>query len=59
MKDGNPWVGDQVRDEVTGRDAIVTDVRRNTLYVLRPVWGGYDLWTARDPTKLTVIEPRV
>ncbi len=40
MKDGKPWVGDRVRDEATGRKAVVTDVRKGSIHVLRPVTGG-------------------
>ncbi|MFE2011335.1 hypothetical protein [Streptomyces sp. NPDC059491] len=57
MKDGKPWVGDQVRDEATNRKAIVTDVRAGSFYVLRPVTGGGDTWEVEDPEKLTIIEP--
>ncbi|MEU9744304.1 hypothetical protein [Streptomyces niveus] len=38
MTEAKPWVGDHVRDEVSGRLAILTDVRRGD-YVLRPVQG--------------------
>ncbi|MGW2838921.1 hypothetical protein ACWCWD_14100 [Streptomyces sp. NPDC001493] len=57
MKDGKPWVGDQVHDEETGRDAIVTDVQGNTVYVLRSVHGP-DLWKRRNGRGLTVVVPR-
>ncbi|MFJ4337910.1 hypothetical protein [Streptomyces sp. NPDC088915] len=57
MKDGKPWVGDQVRDEATGRKAIVTDVREGSVYILRPVAGGGAFWEAEDPGRLTVTEP--
>lgn len=57
MKDGKPWVGDEVRDEVTGRKAIVTGVRRGSVYVLPHVWGGGDTWEAENPEKLTVTGP--
>ncbi|MFK4110495.1 hypothetical protein [Streptomyces sp. NPDC002176] len=58
MKDGKPWVGDEVRDGATGRRAIVTDVRRNQAYILRPRAGGGPNWVAEDPEGLTVITPR-
>ncbi|MFF5763479.1 hypothetical protein ACFY8F_13230 [Streptomyces tanashiensis] len=57
MKDGKPWVGDEVRDEATNRKAIVTDVRGDSVYVLRHIWGGGDTWEAEDPDKLTVTKP--
>ncbi|MFD3948023.1 hypothetical protein [Streptomyces sp. NPDC058579] len=57
MKDGKPWVGDQVRDEATNRKAIVTDVRAGSFYVLRPIAGGGAFWEVEDPKRLTVIEP--
>ncbi|MEU5428362.1 hypothetical protein AB0H73_22620 [Streptomyces olivoreticuli] len=52
-----PWVGDEVRDERTGRAAIITDVRRKKLYVLRPVAGTGE-WTAEDPEQLTLVRSR-
>ncbi len=55
MKNGAPWVGDQVRDEVTGRSAIVTDVRSGR-YVLRALHGVRQ-WTALDAARLTVTVP--
>lgn len=57
MKDGKPWVGDQVRDEATGRKAIVTDVRKGSTYIPRPVAGGGAFWEAEGPDRLTVTEP--
>lgn len=57
MKDGKPWIGDQVHDGAADRKAIVTDVRHGTAYVLRPIWGGGDTWEAEDPEKLTVTAP--
>lgn len=58
MTDRKPWVGDQVYDEVTDRPAIVTDVRRGSRYILRPVLGGGRPWVAEDPKKLLLMEPR-
>ncbi|MEV8406422.1 hypothetical protein AB0R12_11550 [Streptomyces niveus] len=48
-------MGDHVRDEVSGRLAILTDVRRGD-YVLRPVQGPGE-WIAEDPTRLRFIAP--
>ncbi|WP_327678090.1 hypothetical protein [Streptomyces sp. NBC_00467] len=36
----SPWVGDLIRDEDTDRRGIVTDVRGDTLWVLRPEHGN-------------------
>ncbi|MEV8330359.1 hypothetical protein [Streptomyces niveus] len=55
MTEAKPWVGDHVRDEVSGRLAILTDVRRGD-YVLRPVQGPGE-WIAEDPTRLRFIAP--
>jgi hypothetical protein len=51
---GRPWVWDEVQDETTGANAIVTDVLWDGRYVLRPVYGSAE-WIAEDPKKLTVI----
>ncbi|MFD5103966.1 hypothetical protein [Streptomyces cinereoruber] len=50
-------MGDQVRDEATGRKAIVTDIRKGSIYILRPVAGGGAFWEAEDPDRLIVTEP--
>ncbi|TFI28684.1 hypothetical protein [Streptomyces sp. 4R-3d] len=55
MTEAKPWVGDHVRDEVSGRLAILTDVRRGD-YVLRPVQGPGE-WIAEDPARLRFIAP--
>ncbi|WP_405675937.1 hypothetical protein OG292_12730 [Streptomyces sp. NBC_01511] len=55
MTEAKSWVGDHVRDEVSGRLAILTDVRRGD-YVLRPVQGPGE-WIAEDPTRLRFIAP--
>lgn len=57
MRGGKPWVGDHVHDEETGREAIVTDVRGGTVYVLRALHGP-DLWKRRNGNRLTVVVPR-
>lgn len=54
---GRPWVGDEVRDETTGRAAIITDVRGGQSYVLRPVIGAGE-WIAEDPGRLTLVRRR-
>ena len=56
MKDGKVWVGDRVRDEDTGRDAIVSDVRGGRTYILRALAGGRE-WTSENPERLTVTVP--
>lgn len=56
MKDGKAWVGDEVRDEEAGRDAMVTDVSGG-IYYLRPLSGGGAEWPQNDPKKLTVLVP--
>lgn len=53
MTEAKPWVGDHVRDEASGRLAVVTDVRRGG-YVLRPVQGPGE-WIAEDPARLRFI----
>ncbi|MFD8472066.1 hypothetical protein ACFV2E_08415 [Streptomyces globisporus] len=58
MRNGSAWVGDTVHDACTGRSAIVTDVRKGSEFILRPVAGGGPHWTAEYPQKLTMIEPR-
>ncbi|WP_329382420.1 hypothetical protein [Streptomyces sp. NBC_01716] len=55
MTEAKPWVGDHVRDDVSGRLAVITDVRRGA-YVLRPVQGPGE-WTAEDPAQLRFIAP--
>lgn len=55
MTEAKPWVGDHVRDDVSGRPAIITDVRRGD-YVLRPVQGPGE-WIAEDPARLRFIAP--
>ncbi|MFJ4869603.1 hypothetical protein [Streptomyces sp. NPDC088757] len=50
-------MGDQVHDEATGRKAIVTDVRKGSVYILRPVAGGGAFWEIEDPGRLTVTKP--
>ncbi|MEV0779044.1 hypothetical protein [Streptomyces sp. NPDC050428] len=57
MTEAKPWVGDHVRDEVSGRLAILTDVRRGD-YVLRPVQGPGE-WIAEDPARLRFIAPAI
>ncbi|MFI1092717.1 hypothetical protein [Streptomyces sp. NPDC020917] len=56
-KDGSAWIGDQVRDENAQREGIVTDVQAGT-YVLRPVYGTGQEWTADSAELLTVTVPR-
>ncbi|MEV5289900.1 hypothetical protein AB0K64_01505 [Streptomyces sp. NPDC053741] len=55
-RDRKPWVGDQVHDEDTGREAIITDVRRKEGYILRPLHGGVE-WTSTTPERLTITVP--
>ncbi|MFI0722852.1 hypothetical protein [Streptomyces sp. NPDC021224] len=56
-RNGRPWVGDQVTDEATGRQAVIADVRHG-VYVLRPVRGPVLPWTADSDEHLTLITPR-
>lgn len=53
-----PWVGDQVHDDATDREGIVSDVKGGTTYVLRHLHGGGLIWTTSDPGRLTVTVPR-
>ncbi|MFC9431087.1 hypothetical protein [Streptomyces sp. NPDC056987] len=55
MKDGKPWVGDEVHDAGTGRNGVLTDVRSG-IYVLRPLHGGPE-WTSETDAELTVVVP--
>ncbi|MFI1356560.1 DUF6415 family natural product biosynthesis protein [Streptomyces sp. NPDC020898] len=57
MKDGQVWVGDQVYDHDTGKNAIVTDVQGGT-YLLRPLCGGGQPWTVSSDQNLSVGVPR-
>lgn len=57
MKDGKVWVGDRVRDEDTGRYAVVSDVRGGRTYILRALGGGGE-WISESPERLTVTVPR-
>lgn len=54
---GRAWIGDWVRDDSTGREGIVTDVRQGT-YVLRPLHGSASEWTTDSDGQLTVTVPR-
>ncbi|MGW3735743.1 hypothetical protein [Streptomyces sp. NPDC005148] len=56
MRDGRPWVGDQVHDEDADREGIVTDVQGGTVYVLRSV-HGHDQWQNRNGDHLTITVP--
>ncbi|WP_405459666.1 hypothetical protein OG786_20855 [Streptomyces sp. NBC_00101] len=56
MRNGKPWVGDQVRDEEAGRDGVITDVQGGTVYVLRALRGP-DQWKSRRGDRLTVVVP--
>ena len=51
------WVGDRVRDEDTGRYAVVSDVRGGRTYILRALGGGGE-WISESPERLTVTVPR-
>ncbi|MBT2478992.1 hypothetical protein [Streptomyces sp. ISL-94] len=52
------WVGDLVKDE-DGREAIVTDVAADTVWILRSVdtFLG-DQWITTDPDSLLVLRSR-
>ncbi|WP_031521287.1 hypothetical protein [Streptomyces sp. NRRL F-5123] len=56
-RNGKPWVGDQVIDNATGREAVVTDVRQG-VYVLRPLRGPVTTWSADSDERLTLTAPR-
>ncbi|MFI0899389.1 hypothetical protein [Streptomyces sp. NPDC020983] len=56
-RNGKPWVGDQVTDKATGREAVITDIRQG-VYVLRPVRGPVVTWTADSDEHLTLTAPR-
>lgn len=56
VKNGKVWVGDRVHDEDAGRDAIVSDVRGGTTYILRTLTGGRE-WTSENPGRLTMMVP--
>ncbi|XVV32776.1 hypothetical protein ACQPXT_00010 (plasmid) [Streptomyces sp. CA-100214] len=42
-----PWVGDQVYDEVAGKEGVITDVKGRT-YILREVYSWALTWTSHD-----------
>jgi hypothetical protein len=52
-----PWVGDLVHDEDAGRRGVVTDVKRGTVWVLRPEYGS-EQWVSERPERLTIVMPR-
>jgi hypothetical protein len=56
-RNGRPWVGDQVTDTATGREAVITDVRQG-VYVLRPLRGPVITWTVDCDAHLTLTAPR-
>lgn len=56
-RDGKAWVGDQGHDAAAGREAVITDVRGGT-YLLRPVYGRAEEWTADSDAYLTVTVPQ-
>jgi len=56
LKNGKVWVGDQVYDRDTGRNAIVTDVQGG-IYLLRPLHGGGQQWTVPGDDCLEVNVP--
>ncbi|MDX3453945.1 hypothetical protein PV396_18665 [Streptomyces sp. ME02-8801-2C] len=58
MKNGRVWVGDEVYDHEAGQRVIVTDVRGG-MYLLRPLHGGGQEWTAEGDNCLEVKVSRV
>ncbi|MFF8781238.1 hypothetical protein ACF07W_28525 [Streptomyces sp. NPDC015140] len=52
-----PWVGDQVYDEVAGKEGVITDVKGRT-YILREVYSWALTWTSHDAKTLRVTVPR-
>ncbi|WP_308280875.1 hypothetical protein [Streptomyces lomondensis] len=50
-------MGDLVDDEISGRRGVVTDVRGDAVWVLRPECGPGQ-WMSRQPMSLTVVTPR-
>ncbi|MFJ7998755.1 hypothetical protein ACIQ7D_16660 [Streptomyces sp. NPDC096310] len=51
-------VGDVVED-AQGQRAIVTDIRRNETWVLRPRWGPTTVqWETTEPDSLRVVQSR-
>ncbi|MFD8685387.1 hypothetical protein [Streptomyces sp. NPDC059651] len=53
MKDGRPWVGDQVYDEDADREGIVSDVQGGSVYILRSVYG-HDQWQNLNGDRLKI-----
>ncbi|MET7409397.1 hypothetical protein [Streptomyces parvulus] len=51
------WVGDQVYDEVAGKEGVVTDVKGCT-FILREVCSWALTWTSHDAKTLQVTVPR-
>ncbi|MGC5565354.1 hypothetical protein ACPYPG_21300 [Streptomyces sp. FR-108] len=57
MKDGKPWIGDEVFDEDAKRIGIITDFNAG-MYVMHPTCGPSTEWTNPDGDRLTVISAR-
>ncbi|MFE0192594.1 hypothetical protein [Streptomyces sp. NPDC058989] len=51
MGDGMPEVGDLVRDEALGENAVVTDIKAGQP-LLRSVYGGGTPWIPEDPERV-------
>ena len=60
MTDTNPkvWVGDQVHDVNTGREGVVTDVKWDGTYVLRPLYVRFRTWTIPNADGLEITVSR-
>ncbi|MFE0800544.1 hypothetical protein [Streptomyces sp. NPDC058812] len=53
-----PWVGDQVYDADTGKECVVSDVRRDGTYILREMYSWALTWTVPNAEKLSVTVAR-
>ncbi|MGW1714568.1 hypothetical protein [Streptomyces sp. NPDC002156] len=56
MTDAKPkvWVGDQVHDVNTDKEGVVTDVKSDGTYVLRPLYVRFRTWTVPNADELEV-----
>jgi hypothetical protein len=52
------WVGDQVHDVTTGKEAVITDVKSDGTYVLRPLYVRFRTWTVPNADGLEITVSR-
>jgi len=52
------WVGDQVHDVNAGKEGVVTDVKSDGSYVLRPLYVRFRTWTVPNADGLEITVSR-